>query len=335
MATTTETIQTIEYPYTRTTGAYLGPFLTALRDGRLLGNRIGGKVYCPPLEYDPDNGEPASTEMVEVGPGGTVQGFTWVHEPSIKHPVSHPFAFALILLDGADLPLVHAVDLGEGPGANADAISVGMRVGAQYRDERVGAITDVVFVPESAARAQTIVPGDDPVLITTHLISLQVKERLFPHRQRFAEGLLEGKIIGQRSPVSGKVSVPGRGYDNLERVVCSDTDDVVVSDTGTVATYTVITPVRYYGQKETEPYIRCSVLLDGSDSPIMGVDVRDIPPEEFHIGLRLQAIWRPVAERDISDVDNRFGGNWEGVVARWERTGEPDVDPELMKDHNF
>jgi uncharacterized protein len=333
VATTTDPIHTIEYPYTRTTGAYLGPFLTALRDGRLLGNRIAGKVYCPPLEYDPDNGEPASTEMVEVGPGGTVVGFTWVTEPSTKHPVAHPFAFALVQLDGADVPMVHAVDVG--PGASADAVSVGMRVAAQYRDERSGAITDVVFVPESAAQPQVITPGDDPVLITTHLISLQVKEPLFPHRKRFADGLLAGKIIGQRSPVSGKVSVPGRGYDNLERVVCTEADDVVVSDRGTVATYTIITPVRYYGQKETEPYIRCSVLLDGSDSPIMGVDVRDIPPEEFKIGLRLQAIWRPVGERDLSDLDNRFGGSWEGVIARWERTGEPDVDPELMKDHNF
>ncbi len=335
MATTTETIQTIEYPYTRTTGAYLGPFLTALRDGRLLGNRIAGKVYCPPLEYDPDNGDPAPTEMIEVGPGATVLGFTWVSDPSTKHPVSHPFAFALIKLDGADVPMVHAVDLGDGPGAGLDGMSIGMRVAAQYREERVGAITDVVFVPESAAQAQVIEPGDDPVLITTHLISLQVKERLFPHRQRFAEGLLAGTIIGQRSPVSAKVTVPGRGYDNLERVVCTDDDDVVVSDRGTVATYTVITPVRYYGQKETEPYIRCAVLLDGSDSPIMGVDVRDIPPDEFKIGLRLQAIWRPAAERSISDLDNRSGGSWEGVIARWERTGEPDLDPELMKDHNF
>ena len=46
---------------------------------------------------------------------------------------------------------------------------------------------------------------------------------LFPHRERFAKGLLEGRIIGQKSPVSGKVYVPGRGYDNLERVLLTAT----------------------------------------------------------------------------------------------------------------
>ena len=45
--------------------------------------------------------------------------------------------------------------------------------------------------------------------------------------------------------------------------------------------------MQYYGQKETEPYIRCSILLDGTDQPIMGVDVRDIPLEEFRVGMRL------------------------------------------------
>ena len=32
---------TLEYPYTRTTGPVMGPFLTGLRDGRILGARCG------------------------------------------------------------------------------------------------------------------------------------------------------------------------------------------------------------------------------------------------------------------------------------------------------
>ena len=54
--------------------------------------------------------------------------------------------------------------------------------------------------------------------------------------------------------------------------------------------FTVITPVRYYGQKETEPYIRASILLGGADSPIYGVDIRDIPPEQFRL-------WAALADR--------------------------------------
>ena len=109
---TINTVNTLEYPYTRTTGPYMGPFLTALRDGKLIANKVGGRTFCPPLEYDPDTGATAPAEFVEVGPGGTVVGWTWVAEPSEKHPFQHPFAFALIKIDGTDVPMIHAVDAG-------------------------------------------------------------------------------------------------------------------------------------------------------------------------------------------------------------------------------
>jgi uncharacterized OB-fold protein len=121
---------TLEYPYTRTTGPVIGPFLTGLRDGRILGNRCGGRVLCPPLEYDPKTGEPLDPEFVEVGPGGTVRSWTWVVHPTPKHPFDHPFAFALIQLDGADTAIAHAIDAG-----SMEAMSTGMRAAAQFRDE--------------------------------------------------------------------------------------------------------------------------------------------------------------------------------------------------------
>jgi uncharacterized OB-fold protein len=321
---------TLEFPYTRTTGPVVGPFLTGLRDGKILGGRCGDRVLCPPLEFDPDTGASIEPDFVEVGPGGTVVSWTWVATPTVKHPFDHPFAFALISLDGADTPLVHAIDAG-----SIDAMSTGMRVKAQYRDDRRGAITDVYFVPEADAKKQKITAGDEPVLITEHLIGVTMSEPLFPHRERFAKGLLEGRIIGQKSPVSGKVYVPGRGYDNLERVLLTEQDEVVVADVGTVTSFTVITPVQYYGQKETEPYIRCSILLDGSSAPIIGVDVRDIPLDDFRIGLRVKAVWKPFGERSVDQMDNRFGGVWEDVIERWEPTGEPDVPFDQLSDHNW
>jgi uncharacterized OB-fold protein len=321
---------TLEYPYTRTTGPVVGPFLTGLRDGKILANRCGDRVLLPPLEFDPDTGATLEPDFVPVGPGGTVGAWTWVEHPTRKHPFDHPFAFALITVDGATTPFVHVVDAG-----SIDKMATGMRVKAQFRDERKGAITDLYFVPEAEAKKQKITKGDEPVTITEHLIGVTLSEPLFPHRARFAKGLLEGRIIGQKSPVSGKVYVPGRGYDNLERVVMTEADEVVVSDAGTVTSFTVITPVQYYGQKETEPYIRCSLLLDGADQPIIGVDVRDIPAEDFRIGLRLKAVWRPPGERSIDLLDNRFGAVWEDVIARWEPTGEPDVPFEQLTEHNW
>jgi uncharacterized protein len=137
------TTLTIEFPYTRTLGPVYGPFLTGLRDQRILGIRRGQQVLCPPTEWDPETGEALDIDFVEVGPEGRVESWAWVTEPTSKHPLDHPFAFALIRLDGADTALLHAVDAG-----SIDAVSTGMRVTPRWKDERVGAITDIAaFVP--------------------------------------------------------------------------------------------------------------------------------------------------------------------------------------------
>ena len=319
----------LEYPYTRTTGPIVGAFLTALRDGKLLGIRCGTRVLCPPLEYDPGSGETLAPDFVEVGPGGTILSWTWIAEPSRKHPFAEPFAFALIRPDGADTALCHAVKA-SGP----DALRTGSRVRSQYRSERRGAITDLYFAPEAEAESQYVPPGKGTVEMTEHLISLVFEETLTPHRERYAQALLDGRFIGQRSPVSGKVYLPSKGYDPIERVRMSERDDVVVADTGTVVAYTVITPVQYYGQKETEPYIRASILLDGADQPLGQQDIRTIPIAEFRSGLRVRAVWKPKAERSVAEVDNRWGGTG-AVIERWEPTGEPDVPFEKIAEHNW
>ncbi len=354
----------LEFPYTRTTGPFVGPFLTGLRDGKILGNRIevaagfgtaaGPKVFCPPLEYHPETAAAIEPDFVEVGPGGEVVSWTWVQHPTAKHPFAEPFAFAQILLDGADTPLPHAIQAN-----SSDDISTGMRVVAQWRGERAGAITDIFFVPEAGDAAaaggaaapddapatesapaapatvapEDIAPGEEPVTITEHVISLTISEPLHDHRRRFAEGLLAGKIIAQRSPASGKIYVPGRGFDPMERVAITEADELEVADVGTVVGFTEINPVQYHGQKETEPYIRCSILLDGADQPVQGIDIRHIAVADFRIGMRLKAVWRPPAEREILDMDNRFGSIPETVVERWDPTGEPDVDPASLKEH--
>jgi uncharacterized OB-fold protein len=141
------TTHKIEFPYTRTLGPVIGPFLTGLRDGKLLGIRTDdGRVLSPPVEWDPETGDALDpANLTEIGPGGVVETWAWVTEPTRKHPLDQPFAFALIKLDGAHTSLLHAVDAG-----SQDKMSTGMRVTARWKDERVGVITDVAFVPEGA-----------------------------------------------------------------------------------------------------------------------------------------------------------------------------------------
>lgn len=129
---------TIGYDFQRTTGPVIGAFFTALREHRMLGVKdTGGRVVCPPVEYDPETGAPL-TEMVEVGTEGTVTTWSWVSNLRDGQPLPRPHALALVRLDGADTAMLHAVDAG-----SPDNIEVGTRVRVRWRDESVGGIRDI------------------------------------------------------------------------------------------------------------------------------------------------------------------------------------------------
>lgn len=129
----------LEFPYSRTLGPVVGAFLAGLREGKLYGIRGGdGRVLYPPVEYDPQTGESLGTEMVPVGPEATVEAWTWVGEPTAKHPLGHPFSFALVKPDGADTAMVAPVDAG-----SAEAMATGMRVRARFRPDPHGLVTDL------------------------------------------------------------------------------------------------------------------------------------------------------------------------------------------------
>ena len=68
-------------------------------------------MHAPPFEYDPVTFAPPA-ELVEVGSEGSVTSWSWMPEPLEGQPLAHPFAWALIRLDGADTAMLHAVDAG-------------------------------------------------------------------------------------------------------------------------------------------------------------------------------------------------------------------------------
>lgn len=137
----------IEYAYRRSVGPVLGRFFGELRERRIVGiRRLDGAVLVPPTEADPETGETLG-DFAPVGPSGVVTTWAWVYEPSAKHPLDRPFAWALIRPDGADSALLHAVDAGR-----ESAMSTGMRVRPRWRPETEGSILDIeCFEPEESA----------------------------------------------------------------------------------------------------------------------------------------------------------------------------------------
>lgn len=126
------------FTYTRSTGPVVGRFLTGLRNRNIVGIRASdGRVIVPPMEYDPDTAE-ALSEFVDVGQEGEIVSWAWVAEPREAHPMDRPFAWALIRLDGADVPMVHCV----AAGAESE-LATGTRVKAVWADEPKGFITDI------------------------------------------------------------------------------------------------------------------------------------------------------------------------------------------------
>lgn len=114
--------------YNFTAGLATSRFLEGIAKKKIYGERCGpsGKVYVPPRGSDPVLGRP-TTEQVEVGQKGTVTSFCVVNVQFYGQAMEVPYVCALVLLDGADLPLMGLIQ--EVP---YDQVRMGMRVEAVW-----------------------------------------------------------------------------------------------------------------------------------------------------------------------------------------------------------
>jgi len=120
----------IRIPFTYAAGETASTFLCALRDEqRILAARCEAcsRTRCPPQPFCAGCGQAPAT-LVPVGPGGTVR--TWTRVPGKG-------VFGLILLDGADTPLLHRLLGPEGGWADGD------RVVARFAADRSAHINDI------------------------------------------------------------------------------------------------------------------------------------------------------------------------------------------------
>lgn len=306
---------TVSFDYTRSVGPVIGRFLTGLRDGQLVGARLSdGRVVVPPPEFDPVTHQ-ATADFVELPPTGTVTSWTWVSEPVAGQPFDRPFAFALVTVDGADAPLLHAVDV-----ASPDEISTGMKVRARWAAERTGAITDLVFEPADNPPAETPpATGEDAVTGIVTPVSLDYTYAASPEESAFFRGLAEGRIVGQRCPTCTKVYVPPRPACPTDGV--PTVEEIELSHTGTVTTFCIVN-VPFLGQKIAPPYVSAYILLDGADIALQHL-ILDIPVEEIRMGLRVKAVWKPRDEWGTT-IEN---------ISHFAPADEPDADFDTYKHH--
>jgi uncharacterized OB-fold protein len=303
----------LSFDYTRSVGPTLGAFFTALRSRHVVGVRgSDGRVHVPVVEYDPVSCE-RLTEIVPVSSVGTVLSWAWQAHPLEGQPLDRPFAWALIQLDGADTPMLHAVD---------GRVATGDRVHVHWVDEPVGAITDIAcFVPGDEPEP---VPGEsederDPVTMIVVPESLSVQHTASAPESIYLRALQQGVLLGARSGEEGKVYFPPREADPATG---RELDHYLeLPDTGTVTTFAIIN-IPFAGQRIQPPYVAAYILLDGADIPFLhlvtGIDAADV-----RMGMRVKAVWKPREEWGLG-IDN---------IEHFKPSGEPDADYDTYKHH--
>ncbi len=306
----------LAFDYTRSVGPLLGEFFTALRERRIVGVRgSDGRVHVPPAEYDPVTYEQL-TEIVPVASVGTVLSWTWQPEPLQGQPLDRPFAWALIRLDGADTPLLHAV-AADAP----DAVSTGARVHVHWVEETVGAITDIAYfaLGDQAEEVPPPAEGLDPVTMLVVPTSLEVLHTASVPESTFLRALEKGTLLGARTGDDGKVYFPPR---EANPATGQTLDQFIeLADTGTVTTFAIIN-IPFAGQRIKPPYVAAYVLLDGADIPVLHL-VSDIDANEVRMGMRVKAVWKPREEWGLG-IDN---------IEYFRPSGEPDAEYDTYKHH--
>ena len=119
---------------------------------------------------------------------------------------------------------------------------------------------------------------------------------------RYLAGLKDGVILGAHCSTCRKTVVP-------PRIACEwcfrpMQEYVPLGDTGTVNTFSLCY-VTLDVRRVTEPEIPAVIEIDGA-APLCGILhlLGEVDPHKVHIGMRVQAVWRPAAEREgaITDI---------------------------------
>lgn len=314
----------VEFPFTRSLGPVQSAFLTGLRERTVLGVRTtDGRILVPPVEYDPVTAAELR-ELVEVGTTGTVTTWAWNPHPRPQQPLTTPFAWVLVRLDGAGTALLHALDA-----AGPEQVRTGMRVRIRWADRREGAITDIAcFEPCADDGPHLFDKADTAATATAHdghfdspVTGIVAPARLdYTHtpgraQTRYLRAAAERRITGERCPRCLKVYVPPRGACPTCGVATDE--QVEVGPGGTVTTFCIVN-IKSPHLKALDievPYVYAHIALDGADLALHG-RIGGIPYDQVRMGLRVEPVWTE-------------GGRYPD---HYRPTGEPDADYDTYRE---
>jgi uncharacterized protein len=161
--------------------------------------------------------------------------------------------------------------------------------------------------------------SSEPIRVVGMPVRLEYTLTPGRHYSRYLRALEKKQIIGAMCEKCRRVYVPPRGA--CPTCGVPTTDDVVVSDAGTVTTFCLVN-IPFGNMPFDPPYAAAAVLLDGADIPIFHL-IRGIPVDEVRMGLRVRAVWVPDAELSPTVASIKW----------FEPSGEPDAAYESYKEH--
>jgi uncharacterized OB-fold protein len=168
----------------------------------------------------------------------------------------------------------------------------------------------------------------DEVTSMDYLASITYRNPVPAASDRTVEVSRDRRLLGFRCPVCGRTYTGGRGYCPIDALELGSDDEVDLSHSGTITNFTIVTPVQYPGQTETEPFVRAFVLLDDADVVLSYQPVIELPADQVRVGQRVAAVWASPGEED--EEGGGMGGAY-GSLLGWMPSGEPDVDdPDLV-----
>ena len=118
---------------------------------------------------------------------------------------------------------------------------------------------------------------------------------------RFLNGLKSGLLIGSRCETCRKTVIPPRSV--CEWCFRPMLKFVPLKDTGVVNTFSLCY-VTWDVKRIEPPEIPAVIEIDGA-SPMHGIMhlLGDVDPDNVHIGMRVEAVWKPENEREGSITD--------------------------------